>query len=89
MAHHMACLCLCSMLTPRSTVWLPDLSALSFLGVFGVTATSTVMCSVGAGQSCIMDQLPSGPDGVVPQAINTCLQPVAQGNLQDPGHAWH
>ncbi|GFH14096.1 Aa_trans domain-containing protein, partial [Haematococcus lacustris] len=28
------------------TVWLPDLSALSFLGVFGVTATTTVVASV-------------------------------------------
>lgn len=28
------------------TVWLPDLSALSFLGVFGVGATTAVVCSV-------------------------------------------
>jgi vesicular inhibitory amino acid transporter len=28
------------------TVWLPNLSALSFLGVFGVAATTTVVASV-------------------------------------------
>lgn len=30
------------------TVWLPNLSALSFLGFFGVAATSTVVVSVSA-----------------------------------------
>eukprot|EP00983_Pelagomonas_calceolata_P058258 1145413-Pelagomonas_calceolata.AAC.7 len=32
------------------TVWLPNLSALSFLGVFGVAATTTVVASV-SGQT--------------------------------------
>lgn len=30
------------------TVWLPNLSALSFLGIFGVGATVAVVCSVSA-----------------------------------------
>jgi vesicular inhibitory amino acid transporter len=30
------------------TVWLPNLSALSFLGIFGVAATTTVVASVRA-----------------------------------------
>lgn len=28
------------------TVWLPDLSSLSYLGFLGVSATTTVVCSV-------------------------------------------
>ena len=39
------------------TVWLPDVSSLSFLGAAGVTATCTVLCAVrhpgGSNGPCV------------------------------------
>lgn len=51
------------------TVWLPNLSALSFLGVFGVAATTSVVASV-----CV--------DGVV-SLRHWCWVPAAV-RIQDP-----